>query len=101
MMSVSNACVVASCELRLNLLKRRKRKLSHLASLITPIHTALCTMSRGMFTLKGPAKCLIALSLPDGLDRFLENVAQHSLFLVFPRASMAEWRETAREHIPA
>src|SRR5260370_1480953 len=51
-------------------------------------------------TLKGPAECLIALTMPDALYGLLENVAQYPLLFIFTRTLMPKGRETAREHIP-
>ena len=69
--------------------------------LIAPVQAALRAVPSGMIALESPAKCLIPLTVPDGLYRFLEDVPQHALLLVLSGAPMSERSETTREYIPA
>src|SRR5260370_3452967 len=70
-------------------------------ALVAPVETALRAVPGGMITLESPAKCLIPLTVPDGLYWFLEDVPQHALLLILPGALMSERGKTTREHIPA
>src|SRR5579863_131315 len=54
-----------------------------------------------MVTLERPAKRLVALTMPDGLYWFPEDVSQHALFTVLPGAFMAERRKTTGKDIAA
>lgn len=54
-----------------------------------------------MVALEGTAKGLVALTTPDGLDGFLEDVAQYTLLLVLSGALMAKGGKTARQHVAA
>src|SRR5438067_4796944 len=56
-------------------------------------------MPCGMVALEGVAESLVALSLPDGRDRFLEDVAEHTLFPIFSSTPMSEGGEAAGENI--
>src|SRR5437870_1968967 len=66
---------------------------------VAPIQPALGAMPCRMVALEGVAESLIALSLPDGRDRFLEDVAEDTFFPVFSSASMSEGGEAAGENI--
>jgi hypothetical protein len=48
-----------------------------------------------MVALESLAECLVAFAVPDGLDWFLENVAQYALFFVLLSTSMAKRSKTA------
>src|SRR5258708_39714921 len=52
-----------------------------------------------MIALESLAKCLIAFTMPDSLDWFLEDVAQHALLFVLLSTSMHKRSETAREYV--
>src|SRR5690348_832901 len=54
-----------------------------------------------MVALEGAAEGFVALAVPDGRDRFLEDVAQDALFFVFAGAAMAERGKTAGEDVAA
>src|SRR5450759_1657605 len=69
--------------------------------LIAPVQPTLRTVPGRVIALESAAKRFVALTMPDGLNGFLENVADHPLLLVFARASMSEGGKTTREHIAA
>ena len=58
-------------------------------------------MPGGMIALEGPEKCFVALTMPDLLDWFLEDIAQHTLLLVLPGTLMPKGSKTTRKHILA
>ena len=56
-------------------------------------------MPRRVIAFEGAAKALIVLTMPDRLDWFLKNIAQHPLLLIFSRVFMPERREAAGKHV--
>src|SRR5947209_14876033 len=71
----------------------------NILSLIAPIQPALRALSGRMIALESLAKCLIAFTMPDGLDWFLEDVAQYALLFIFFGTSMSKRSKTAREYV--
>ena len=71
----------------------------NILSLIAPIKAALRAVPGRMIALECLAKCLIAFTMPDGLDWFLEDVAQYTLLFVLLSTSMPKRSETARKDI--
>ena len=71
----------------------------NILSLIAPIKAALRAVPGRMIALECLAKCLIAFTMPDGLDWFLEDVAQHALLFIFFGTSMSKRSETARKYV--
>src|SRR5437868_4850828 len=71
----------------------------NILSLIAPIQPALRAVPGRMIALECLAKCLIAFTMPDGLDWFLEDVAQHALLFIFFGTSMSKRSETARKYV--
>src|SRR3989442_4045827 len=58
-------------------------------------------MPGGMIALEGSAKCFVALTMPDHLDWFLEDIAQYTFLLVLPGTLMPKGSKTTRKHITA
>src|ERR1700686_4894934 len=58
-------------------------------------------MPGGLIALERPAKLFVSLTVPDGLNWFLEDVPQHAFLPVLPGAFMAERGKTTGEHIAA
>ena len=52
-----------------------------------------------MIALEGVTECLIALTLPDGCDWFLKDVAENSLFPIFFSTSMPKGSEATGENV--
>src|SRR5437879_3780742 len=71
----------------------------NILSLVAPIQPALRALSGGMIALESLAKCLISLTVPDGLNWFLEDVAQYTLLFVLLSTPMPKRSETARKDI--
>ena len=70
-------------------------------SLIAPVKPTLGTVFRGMGALKGLSKGLIALTAPDGLDRFLKDVSEHAFFAILFCASVSKGGKATGEDIAA
>src|SRR5579859_5001900 len=69
--------------------------------LVAPIQSTLRAVPGGVIALERAAKRFVALAMPDGLNGFLENVADYPLLLVLAGASMSEGSKTTREYISA
>ena len=54
-----------------------------------------------MIGLKGPSKGLIAFTAPDGLDRFLKDVSEHTFLAILLCASVAKGGKATGEDIAA
>ncbi len=54
-----------------------------------------------MIALKGLSKGLIALTEPDGLDRFLKDVSEHALLAILLCASVSKGGKATGEDIAA
>src|SRR5579883_28041 len=81
------------------ILSPNKTTAGNLRGLIAPIDTTLGTVPGGRVAFKGAAEGTVAFAIPDLLNRFLEDVAQHALLSVLAGAAVAKRGKTAGEHI--